>query len=107
VAAVAFLSEARHGGRTRELLTICRTLVRNRDRFVQLGMGWVLRELSLADREEVLRFLAQHYRRINREALRYAIDKLPRPLQARVLAEHGAAQEPRSTRIRPRPRGRT
>jgi 3-methyladenine DNA glycosylase AlkD len=91
VAAVAFVNEAKLGGYNREILTICRTLVKNRDRFVQLGMGWVLRELYLADQRIVLAFLRQHYSRINREALRYAIEKMPRGLQTIILKEHTEA----------------
>lgn len=90
VAAVAFLGEARYGRRNREILTICRALVKNPDRFAQLGMGWVLRELFLADREIVLDFLRHHYPGINREALRYAIEKMPKSLQSTILAEHGS-----------------
>ena len=92
VAAVAFVNEARHGRHNREILTICRALVQNPDRFVQLGMGWVLRELFLADREVVRGFLRQHYPSINREALRYAIEKMPKSLQSTILAEHAAGR---------------
>jgi DNA alkylation repair enzyme len=98
VAAVAFVNEARHGRHNREILTICRALVRNPDRFVQLGMGWVLRELFLADREVVLDFLRQHYPSINREALRYAIEKMPKSLQSTILTEH--ASEGRGARAK-------
>jgi 3-methyladenine DNA glycosylase AlkD len=90
-AAVAFVHEARHGRYTREILTVCGALVRNPDRFVQLGMGWVLRELSQADRARTLRFLAVHYPRINREALRYAVEKLPVDIRRKVLNDHHAA----------------
>ena len=86
--AVAFVHEARHGHCTREVLTVCRALVRCPDRFVQLGMGWVLRELSLADRQAVVDFLAANYASVNREALRYAVEKLPVSLRSKVLAEH-------------------
>lgn len=88
VAAVAFVNEAKGGEYNREILTICGTLVKNRDRFTQLGMGWVLRELYLADAEVVLAFLRRHYPTINREALRYAIEKMPKELQSTLLLEH-------------------
>ena len=45
-------------------------LAQRDDRFVQLGMGWVLRELSLADRDAVISFLKDHAPTIRREALR-------------------------------------
>jgi 3-methyladenine DNA glycosylase AlkD len=93
-AAVAFVQEARHGRYTREILTVCRALAQNHDRFVQLGMGWLLRELSLADRTRTLRFLARHYPRINREALRYAVEKLPAGVRRKVLNDHRATGAP-------------
>ncbi len=92
VAAVAFVNEARHGEHNRGIVTICSALVKNPDRFAQLGMGWVLRELFLADDKIVLAFLRRHYHRINREALRYAIEKMPASLQKQVLAEHRVTQ---------------
>lgn len=88
VSAVAFVNEAKRGKYNRNILTICSTLVKNRDRFVQLGMGWVLRELYLADDRIVLAFLRRFYHLINREALRYAIEKMPTAMQTRLLAEH-------------------
>jgi 3-methyladenine DNA glycosylase AlkD len=90
--AVAFVNEARHGQYNDDILSICRSIVDNRERFVQLGMGWVLRELSLADRDLALGFLAAHYPKISREGLRYAIEKMPPALQKRVLAEHSNAR---------------
>lgn len=89
--AVAFVNEARHGQYNDDILYICRNIVDNRERFVQLGMGWVLRELSLADQKLALDFLAAHYPKISREGLRYAIEKMPVALQKRVLAEHSEA----------------
>lgn len=88
VSAVAFVNEAKRGNHNRSILIICSTLVKNRDRFVQLGMGWVLRELYLADAGAVLSFLRRNYPRINREALRYAIEKMPKALQTTILQEH-------------------
>jgi 3-methyladenine DNA glycosylase AlkD len=84
-AAVAFVNEARHGHYDRQIMTVCRSLVRNRDRFVQLGMGWVLRELSLADRGAVLKFLHRHRRDMNRDALRYATEKMPTKVREQAL----------------------
>jgi 3-methyladenine DNA glycosylase AlkD len=87
-AAVAFVNEARHGAHDDIIIGICERIVRNPERFVQLGMGWVLRELSLSDRPRVLGFLRKHYSSISREGLRYAIEKLPTALQKTLLIEH-------------------
>jgi 3-methyladenine DNA glycosylase AlkD len=89
--AVSFVNEARHGKYNDDILHVCQNIVKNPERFVQLGMGWVLRELSLADQELTLRFLATHYPKISREGLRYAIEKMPASLRKQVLAEHTAA----------------
>jgi 3-methyladenine DNA glycosylase AlkD len=86
--AVAFVNEARHGKFNREILAVCGNIVRNPERFVQLGMGWVIRELFLADRNLALSFLSANYKQISREGLRYAIEKMPKALQKRVLDEH-------------------
>jgi hypothetical protein len=80
-------------------------VVRNRDRFVQLGMGWVLRELFLADRKATLGFLGRHSARINGEALRYTIEKMPKTMQRRVLAEHSMARPRRSNQAGRKPNG--
>jgi 3-methyladenine DNA glycosylase AlkD len=90
--AVSFVNEARHGKYNDEIVRICQNIVDNDERFVQLGMGWVIRELSLADQKLALDFLAAHYQKISREGLRYAIEKMPAPLKKRVLAEHARAR---------------
>ncbi len=92
-AAVAFVTEARHGRHDRDILRICGNLVRTSHRFTQLGMGWVLRELSLADHDAVLGFLGDRYWMINREALNYAVEKLPERTRRAVLRAHAAARE--------------
>lgn len=92
--AVAWANEARHGEFTDEILVIAANVVRNPERFAQLGAGWVLREVSLTDPPRVPAFLAEHRVRMTREALRYAVEKLPADLRARVLAEPPAARRP-------------
>ena len=87
-AAVSLLGGARHGQFKREILEICHNILKNRDRFAQLGAGWVLRELSLADQKSVTSFLRKHYECLNREALRYALEKTLEPRRIRILKEH-------------------
>lgn len=98
--AVAFVNEARHGQLDDEILAVCTRLVRNPHRFVQLGAGWVLRELSLADRPRVLRFLDEHGPRMSREGLRYAVEKLPAAQRRQVLARTRAPAPARAPRRR-------
>ena len=94
--AIALLSEARHGEVNRDVLAVCARIVKNPDRFVQLGAGWVLRELSLADRGLVLRFLDQHAASVSREGLRYALEKMPATVRARAMASHAARTSARA-----------
>lgn len=84
-AAVAFVKSARRGTHNETILAICHRLAQRDDRFVQLGMGWVLRELSLADRDAVISFLKDHAPTIRREALRYAIEKMPQVAREELL----------------------
>ncbi len=86
--AVAFVNEARHGDYNNEIMLVCSRLAGHPERFVQLGMGWVLRELFLADQEAVLKFLRKNYEGISREGLRYALEKMPDPLKKKILQEH-------------------
>jgi len=90
--AVAFVNEARHGKYTAGILDVCERTVNNPERFVQLGTGWVLRELWLAEPRTVIAFLRRHYPQISREGLRYAIEKMPVKEQAALLAEHSASR---------------
>jgi 3-methyladenine DNA glycosylase AlkD len=85
MAAVSFVNLARHGNVTSEVLQICKTTIRNPERFVQLGTGWVLRELWLAEPETVEAFIETNYQRFSREGLRYAIEKMPKKLQKEIL----------------------
>lgn len=99
-ACVSFVRLARFGEHSDTILSICEETVCNPERFAQLGTGWVLRELWLAEPERVLAFLRAHFRHLSREGLRYAVEKMPHDLQRTLLAEHkdaldsGAADAP-------------
>ena len=71
IAAVSFVLHARHGKFNNEILTICSSTIKNPERFVQLGTGWVLRELSLADQKRTIEFIKKNYQHFSREGLRY------------------------------------
>lgn len=75
--AVAFVNEARHGKYDDDIIEVCSRIVKTDERFVQLGCGWVLRELSLHDQKRVLRFLDDYERELSAEGRRYAIEKMP------------------------------
>jgi hypothetical protein len=58
------------------------------ERFAQTGTGWVLRELSLAEPERVVEFIAQHAGPFSTEALRSATAKLPQEERLRLIQLH-------------------
>ena len=90
-ACVAFVYHARHGdaripGLSRLILENADALVRDPERFARTGVGWVLRELSLADRKAVLAFAEEHAGRLSREGMKYSVEKLPAAERKRLLA---------------------
>lgn len=94
---VAFVHHAKHGERVvpglpNLLLTNCDALVRDPQRFVQTGAGWVLRELSLHDRALVIQFAQDHLSLLSREGIRYIVEKMPTDEKKRLLALHKQAR---------------
>jgi len=63
-------------------------LVRDPERFAQTGVGWVLRELSLADRKIVAAFAEEHAGRLSAEGVKYIVEKMPAGEKKRLLARH-------------------
>lgn len=85
---VSFLSFAKKGEHAEAIERICDRSVRMNERFVQLGVGWLLRELSVFDREKVLAFLDSHAEWISREGLRYALEKMPSDIRKKAMDDH-------------------
>jgi 3-methyladenine DNA glycosylase AlkD len=84
-ACVAHVNEARKGLYGEEIDRAVRGALALDHRFSQLGAGWVLRERWLAAPAEVEAFLSVQGPLMRREALRYAIEKMPPALQQRFL----------------------
>lgn len=82
---ISFVCLARHGNYNDIILNIATNIIQNQNRFPQLGVGWVLRELSVANEDIVVRFIKNHYNEFTREGLRYAIEKMNKPLQKQLL----------------------
>jgi 3-methyladenine DNA glycosylase AlkD len=82
---VSFLSHARHGTHNEIILDIATRVIQNRNRFPQLGVGWMLRDLTLADEDAVVEFIKEHYTEFTREGLRYAIEKMNKSLRQDLL----------------------
>jgi 3-methyladenine DNA glycosylase AlkD len=86
---VAFVNLAKDGdgnfpGFTAMLLEACAEILQVPERFAQTGAGWVLRELSLAEPQQVTGFVEAHIHRISGEALGKAVAKLPVETQSRL-----------------------
>jgi len=88
---VSFVLLAKHGNFNDLIKEICESCVKNPERFVQLGVGWVLRELSLADLDLVVNFVKSNFQQMSREGLRYTIEKMKSPLQKELLDFHKTA----------------
>ncbi len=82
---LVYLPTARFGIHNEQIIKTCRVCVKNSKRFVQLGVGWVLRELSLSDLDLVVNFIKANYRYFSREGLRYAIEKMKPQLRQELL----------------------
>jgi len=83
---VSFVKTARFGTNKDKIMDICSTCVKSPERFVQLGNGWLLRELSLYDLELVVNFIKENYQNFSREGLRYAIEKMNNSLRNSLLS---------------------
>ena len=82
---VSFVCLARHGNYNEIIIEICTQCIQNNERFVQLGTGWLLRELSLADLNLVISFIKKNYAHFSREGLRYAIEKMDAENKQKML----------------------
>ena len=67
---------------------ICSDCIKSSDRFVQLGVGCLLRELSISSSEKVISFVKDNYRYFTRDALRYSIEKLNGSVK-KIILEYG------------------
>lgn len=81
-AAVALVPSAKLGNRNfagfvEVALQLSSALLQSKERFAQTGAGWLLRELWLASRGEVERYLRDNLKLFTREGLSYATRKMP------------------------------
>lgn len=88
---VAFVKLAKHGKHDDVIIEIASHCVQNPERFVQLGCGWMLREMFLSDPERVVEFITSNYGFFSREGLRYAIEKMDDKLRSDLLAYNPSA----------------
>ena len=86
MACVAYVNEAHKGLYADEIRVVVPAALALDHRFSQLGAGWLLRNRWLAAPAEVEAFLWRERGNMRREALRYAIEKMPPGLQAAFLS---------------------
>lgn len=108
---VAFVNLAKRGERNfpgfvKLMLETCKITVRSSERFAQTGVGWLLRELSAAAKEEVLAFTEEHLAIMSREGVHYVIERMSKREQSEILNRHlektrgvaSAAKQPSAAR---------
>lgn len=86
IAAVCFVNEARKGVYAAEIAVVVAGALALDHRFSQLGAGWLLRERWRADPAGVEAFLRREGWRMQREAVRYAVEKMPTALRLELMA---------------------
>ena len=55
---------------------ICLKTIQNQERFVQLGTGWLLRNVGEANKKQLFDFIEGNIQHFTREGLSYAVEKL-------------------------------
>jgi len=81
IATFAFIKQDRFS----ETLKISKTLLQDKEDLIHKAVGWMLREVGKRDLVTIETFLKEHYRKMPRTMLRYAIEKFPELKRQRYL----------------------
>lgn len=84
-AAVSLIIPAKKGEFLNDCLEIAKMLLTDKDDMVQKGYGWLLKEASRKNTEEVFEFVMKNKKIMPRTALRYAIEKMPEEKRKRAM----------------------
>ncbi len=58
------------------ILSSCTVLIQREERFAKTAVGWILRELSILYKEEVISFIGKYVDYFSKESLRNATSKI-------------------------------
>lgn len=82
VSTLAFI----RSGEIEDAFRIAEILLTDRHDLIHKAIGWTLRETGKVSRPALIQFLQEHYPKIHRTALRYAIEHLPPKARKQALS---------------------
>jgi len=86
-AAVTLIIPAKRGKFLKDILVIADTLLLDKDDLVQKGYGWLLKDASIKNQEEIFNYVMKNKKVMPRTALRYAIERMPEDLKRQAMSK--------------------
>jgi 3-methyladenine DNA glycosylase AlkD len=84
---VSLIVPAKKGLFLQDIFDIADILLLDKDDMVQKGYGWMLKAASQAHKDDVFNYVLSRKARMPRTSLRYAIEKMPPELKARIMVK--------------------